>query len=324
MILVTGGTGLVGSHLINALLENGETVKALYRSEVPFLHKNLNWIQGDILDVVLLEEAMQDVQQVYHCAAIVSFQGSDVREMFKVNVEGTANVVNAALNMDVEKLCYVSSVAALGRIRNNVPIDEDMNWTEETSNSNYGKSKYYAELEVWRGVNEGLNAVIVNPVIILGEGDWMQGSSAIFRSAFKQFPWYTNGVSGFVDVKDVVKAMIALMKSNINAQRFILSEGNHTYKEIFSLIAKHFNKKPPYKEATKFLSGLVWRLEGIKGMFAGTKPLLTRETAATAQAMANFNNAKLFKFLPAFSYTPIEETIKRVCKHLAPFATRQD
>jgi nucleoside-diphosphate-sugar epimerase len=321
MILVTGGTGLVGSHLIKALLSQGKQVKALHRKEVPFFDKNLHWIEGDILDVFALEEAMQDVEQVYHCAAVVSFHHNDVKEMFKINIEGTANVVNACILKNVQKLCFVSSVAALGRIRDGEEVTEEMNWTEKTSNSNYGKSKYLAEMEVWRGIGEGLKAVIVNPVIILGEGDWNKGSSGIFKSAFNEFAWYTDGVTGFVDVRDVVKAMVELMNSDIAAERFILSEANYSYKEVFTLMAKYFNKKPPHKKATKFISQVVWRLEGIKATIAGTKPLLTRETAATAQAVVHFNNKKLLKFLPGFLYTPIEETIKRVCKELDPYPT---
>ena len=318
MIFVTGGTGLVGSHLIKQLLAEGKKVRALHRKEVPFLHENLFWISGDILDINVLEDAMDGIELVYHCAAIVSFHKVDVEQMFKINIEGTANVVNACLEKAINKLCFVSSVSALGRIRDGQEVTEEMTWSEKTSNSNYGKSKYLAEMEVWRGVGEGLNAVVVNPVIILGEGNWETGSSKIFKSAYNEFPWYTDGVSGFVDVKDVVKVMTELMDSEVSGQRFILSEGNYTYIHIFSTIAKYFNRKPPYKKATSFLSQLVWRLEAIKGIVAGTKPLLTKETAATAQAVVHFNNEKLFKFLPGFTYTPIETTIQRVCKELQP------
>ncbi len=318
MIFVTGGTGLVGSHLIQELIKQGKQVKALYRNiipEIPFKEK-IQWVRGDILDVIALEEFMEGVKEVYHCAAIVSFNPKTRGEMFKVNVEGTINVVNACLEAGVNKLCYVSSVAALGRIRNNQQVDETINWSEETSNSNYGKSKHLAEVEVWRGISEGLQAVIVNPVIILGAGDWSKGSSGIFKSAYDEFPWYTEGVSGFVDVKDVVNAMMQLMESNISEQRFILSEGNHSFKEVFSLIAKEFGKNPPHKKVTPFMALLVWRVEQIKAIFTGKDPLLNRETAQTAQAVVHFNNTKLNKFLPSFTYTPLAETIKRVCEEL--------
>jgi dihydroflavonol-4-reductase len=174
------------------------------------------------------------VEQVYHCAAIVTFNSRRRQEMFKINIEGTANVVNAALDAGIKKMVYVSSVAALGRIREEGPINETMNWTEETSNSAYGQSKYLAEMQVWRGIGEGLNAVMVNPVIILGPGDWNSGSSQIFKTAYDEFPWYTDGSTGFVDVRDVAKAMIELMNSNVTAERFILSAENKTYAEVFN------------------------------------------------------------------------------------------
>ena len=316
MILVTGSTGLVGAHLIQQLLQNKQPIKALYRSEIPFEHSLVQWVKADILDVVALEEAMQNVTQVYHCAAIVSFNPKQKNELHKTNIEGTANVVNACLNAQVQKLLFVSSVAALGRIREDKPIDETMNWTEETSNSEYGKTKFLAEMEVWRGIGEGLNAVIVNPTIILGNGDWNKGSSSVFKSAYNEFPWYTEGTTGFVDVLDVVEAMIQLMNSNIVAQRFILSAETSTYKDLFTLIANAFNKKPPSKLVTPFIAAVVWRLEAFKAKFSGKQPLLTKETAKTAQAKVSFNNQKLLQYLPSFSYTSLPTSIQRICKEL--------
>jgi dihydroflavonol-4-reductase len=318
MILVTGGTGLVGSHLITRLVKQGRAVKALYRSAIPTTegYQDVEWIQGDILDVVALQQAMQDVEEVYHCAAIVSFSPRTKDQMFKTNIEGTANVVNACLEGGVKKLCFVSSVSALARMTTSREIDETMNWTEETNGSNYGKSKYLAEMEVWRGIGEGLQAVIVNPTIILGAGDWSKGSSGIFKSAYDEFPWYTEGVTGFVDVADVVRAMMDLMDNNISKQRFIISEGNYKYREVFTKIARCFGKKPPHKKVTPLIASAVWRLEAIKAKLSGKDPLLTRETANTAQTVVHFNNSKLKTFLPNFQYTPLDETLQRVCKEL--------
>jgi nucleoside-diphosphate-sugar epimerase len=266
--------------------------------------------------VVSLEEAMKDVEQVYHCAAIVSFNPKKKAEMQRANVEGTANVVNACLNAGIRKLVFVSSVAALGRIRENTFINESMNWSEETSNSEYGKSKYFAEMEVWRGIGEGLDAVIVNPVIILGAGDWEKGSSGLFKSAYDEFPWYTQGTGGFVDVADVVKAMILLMESNISAERFILCADNLSYREIFTAMANNFHKKPPHKKVTPLLAAIVWRVEAVKAIFTGKDPLLTKETAKTAAAKVSFDNTKLKQFFPAFQYTPINNSLERICKEL--------
>jgi nucleoside-diphosphate-sugar epimerase len=318
MNFVTGASGLVGSHLIESLLSKGETVRALYRNTIPQFKgsEKVEWVKGDILDVISLSKAMQNIKQVYHCAAIVSFSPKLANVMLQANIEGTANIVNACIEHKIQKLVYVSSVAALGRIREDAPIDETMNWTPETSNSVYGKSKYLAEMEVWRGMGEGLNVAIVNPVIILGAGDWNKGSSEIFKSAYDEFPWYTNGVSGFVDVMDLIDAMQLLMHSDVQGQRFIISGKNVPYKEVFTHIAKAFGKKPPHKQVTPLLAAIVWRLEAVKGMITGKTPLLTKETAATAQAVVHFDNTKFLKAFPAFSYRKLEDTITRTCATL--------
>ena len=317
-IFVTGGAGLVGSHLIKSLVKEGKKIIAIYRGSIPsdLLFDSVQWIKGDILDIVALEEIMIGVEQVYHCAAIVSFNPARRLEMFKINVEGTANMVNAAINSGIKKLLFVSSVAALGRIRNGQLIDETMNWTNETSNSDYGKSKYLAEMEVWRGIGEGLDAVIINPVIILGAADWNKGSAGMFKSAYNEFPWYTTGSGGFVDVQDVVKAMTLLMESDISGQRFIISAENKTYQQVFAMMAKGFGKKTAQKKVTPFLAGIIWRLEAIKGYFSGNDPLLTKETANTALTNVAYNNTKLLHQLPHFSYTQLEDTIQRVCKEI--------
>jgi nucleoside-diphosphate-sugar epimerase len=314
-ILVTGGSGLVGGELIHQLLKQGNFVKAIYNhTPIKIIDANLEIAQCDILDVVRLEEVMEDITHVYHCAAIVSFDAQDKYLLLKMNVEGTANVVNACLDAKVQKLVHVSSVAALGRIRENEPITESMNWSEETSNSIYGKSKYLGELEVWRGIGEGLSAVIVCPTIIFGGDNWDTGSSAIFKTAFNEFKWYTDGISGFVDVQDVARAMILLMNSSITAQRYILNGENLPYREIFTTIAKCFGKKHPSKKVTPFLTGVVWRVEAIKSFFTKKKHLLTKETARTGQAKVYFDNSKILKAFPDFHFTKISETIERTCQ----------
>lgn len=315
-ILVTGASGLVGKHLIHALSKNNHDIIAGYHSQ--HITDNLlgvEWKHCDILDVVELAELMQGVDTVFHCAASVSFLPDEKRKLFKTNVAGTANVVNACLENGVKKLIHVSSVAALGRIRAGQNINETMYWTAETSNSLYGESKFLAEQEVWRGMAEGIAIAIVNPTIILGESDWNSGSSAIFKSVYNEFPWYTEGVTGFVDVYDVVKALIAIDEAGITGERFILSAGNFSYLELFTKIANAFNKKVPHKKVSPFLANLIWRWESIKYKITGKKPLLTRETAKTAQAKSYFDNSKLLKAIPAFRYTPIEASVKRICDH---------
>lgn len=318
MVFVTGATGLVGSHLVQALVLQGKPVRALYRTTIPAYTgaDKVEWVQGDILDVIALEEALVGVKQVYHCAAVVSFNPKKTAELYQINVEGTANVVNAAIAAGVQKLLYVSSVAALGRMHTASAIDENMQWSPKANNSEYGRSKYLAEMEVWRGIGEGLEAVIVNPSIILGAGNWNEGSSQIFKSVYNEFPWYTDGITGFVDVEDVVRAMQLLMDSDINAQRYILNAVNIPFKELFAMIAACFGKRPAHKKVTPFMAAVIWRWEALKYSLTGNSPLITRETAASAQAKVFFKNGKLLEQFPDFNYTPIKGTISRICNQL--------
>ena len=318
MILVTGGAGLLGNALIKILLKNGEKVRAIFNNTSLSKNADSNFetFKCDILDVVALEDAMQDITEIYHCAGLVSFNPKDEKKLYSINVEGTANVVNAALVAGVRKFVHVSSVAALGRIRPGEMIDETMVWSEETSNSKYGHSKYLGEIEVWRGVAEGLDAVVINPSIILGAGNWDEGSTKIFKSVYNEFPWYTDGTTGFVDVEDVAIAMFQLMKSDITAEKFILSAENISYKDMFTMMAKAFDKKVPSKKVTPFIAALTWRLENIKSKFTGVAPLLTKETADTALTKVAYDNSKLLRALPAFKYKKMNDTVTEICKEL--------
>jgi len=263
-----------------------------------------------------LQAAMLGVTQVYHCAGMVSFVGSQKEALFKVNVEGTANVVNAALSAQVEKLVHVSSVAALGRIRPGALIDEGMQWTPETSNSEYGRTKYLGEMEVWRGIGEGLNAVIVNPSIIFGEhGHWEMGSMRMFKTVQSGFPWYSTGITGFVDANDVVLTMTELMNSAVTGQRFVVSGDNAVYRDVFFMVADGFGVQRPSKMVTPFVAAMVWRLAALASFFTQKAPFITKETARTSLAEARFSHSKLLTALPGFQFTPLPQTIKRICNH---------
>jgi len=306
---------------LRQLVSEGKSIRALCRKTLPsYLTESeiskIEWINGDIMDTDFLFDVMKGMEQVYHVAALVSFNPYRKKDLFKINVEGTANVVNAAIEAGVKKLVHVSSVSAMGRLRKGQAIDESMYWTRETSNSNYGHSKYLAELEIWRGIGEGLKAVIVNPSLILGVSDWDNSSSKLFKSAYDEFPWFTDGGGGFVDVRDVVKAMVTFMDSDISGERFIVSAENRTYRDVFSLMANEFGKRPPHKKVTPFLAGLVWRIEWLKSTVSKKEPMLTRETAVTGQALVEFNNNKLKQFLPSFEYITIDQSIKDVCREL--------
>jgi nucleoside-diphosphate-sugar epimerase len=316
-VLVTGAAGLVGQQLLKQLTEADLEVIALkHAADISFQHPRVQVKTCDILDIVCLEKYMEDVECVFHCAAIVSFEKKDKDRLLQINVAGTANVVNACLHTGVKKLIHVSSVSALGRIRPGEMINEKVMWTEETSNSVYGKSKYLGEMEVWRGIGEGLNAAIVCPSLILGGDNWHDGSSAIFKKAYEEFKWYAPGGGGFIDVRDVARAMIMLMDSNISRERFILSAENLPYRHVFDAIAKCFGKKPPSAKVTPFLSELVWRLESIKATFTGKKSLLTKETARTAMSTVYYDSSKFLQAFPDFNYTPIDETIRHTCRTL--------
>jgi len=319
MVFVTGGSGLLGGYLLRHLLSQGEKVKALYRGRYPSLLSkeetgSIEWVRGDLFDTGLLQEICAASEEVYHCAGMVSFNPRKRDQMMRINVQGTANVVDACLLGGVRKMVHVSSVSALGRKRDGMTVTEETKWTEDNNLSQYGKSKYLGEMEVWRGISEGLNAVIVNPVIILGVGDWHESSAATFKNAYLEFPWYTEGVSGFVDAADVARAMHMLMESDITGEKFIISAENLPYREIFNLMAKYFGKKPPQRKVSPFLAGLVWRWEALKGMITGFDPLLTKETAETARIKVYFDHSKLLKALPSFSYRPVEDCIAESCR----------
>jgi dihydroflavonol-4-reductase len=325
MIFVTGGAGLVGSALLKQLVQlNKGPIKALYRNNFPpLLTKeelaNIQWIKGDVLDTSLLYDELKGCKQVYHSAAVVSYHQKRRAQMYKINIEGTTNMVNASLENGVEKFLQVSSVAAIGRIRKGEAVNEETKWTEETSGSHYGKTKYLSELEVWRGIGEGLNAVIVNPSIIMGESTWDVGSTSLFKNVWKEFPWFTYGSTAYVDAQDVARAMIELMESNIAGQRYILANEHLSYKEVLTKIANAFGKKPPHREAKPWIGEVVWRLEHLKSLITGKEPLLTKETTRTAHGTTVFSNEKIKDALPGFTFTPVDETIARTCKWLKEY-----
>lgn len=330
MILVTGGTGLVGSHLILQLLQDGEKIRATHRAnsdlnnvaktafyyniDFDSLKDNLEWVQVDLLDVITLHEAFEGIKTVYHCAAIVSFHPKAVSALLNDNPASTANVVNLALENKVEKLVYVSSVAALGRKAEHEYITEQSDWVESKNNSNYAKGKYKAEMEVWRAIQEGLNAVIVNPSIIIGPGNWRKGSSAMFRLMAHGLKYYTLGTNAYVDVRDVVDIMVKLMRSDIAEERFIVAAENLSYKKFFEFIAEGFEIRPPHRKVSPMLSEFLWRMERLRTMLFGGKPFITRETSRTAQKTYYYDNSKVKKVLD-YEFRRVEDSIKDICDY---------
>lgn len=316
MILVTGANGLVGSYLVRQLIDRGEKVRGLKRatSNLALLGNyatRIQWAEGDITDIFSLEEAMKDVEQVYHVAALISMRTSDADEMLRVNAEGTANVVDAALGSNIKKLLYVSSVAAFGRPENsNRIIDENLDVKDSKNNFAYFKSKLYAERELWRGIAEGLNAVIINPSTIIGGGFWSASPNALFAQVHKGFPFYTAGINGFVDVRDVVTVAIQLMKSDISAEKFIVSAENALWGDIMFQAADAMKIKRPYIRVNKAIGSLAWRLEALKSFFTQTQPIITYDSVTLAQNTFRYSNSKVCTALN-FSFRPLTDTIKQ-------------
>lgn len=327
MILVTGGTGLVGSHLLYELVSNNELVRALYRTDASklkvkkvftyysddaaSLFDQIEWFKSDLNDVPSLIEAFCDVDYVYHCAAFISFNPNDFNKLQKINIEGTANIVNLCLSENIKKLCYVSSIAVLGTHLNKQITNEDSQWNSEAVNSVYGITKYDAELEVWRGIQEGLNAVIVNPGVILGPGFWDSGSGQIFSRINKGLRYTTNGTVACIDVLDVVLVMTKLMHSNISNNRFVLVSNNTSYKDLGSEIANALGVKPPKKLLSSIVLQVLWRLDWFKSLVTRSPRLITKSLANTLISHHNYSSDKVkqqlnFKFR-RFSKT-IEET----------------
>ncbi|MCT8339576.1 NAD-dependent epimerase/dehydratase family protein [Flavobacteriaceae bacterium TK19130] len=327
MIVVTGGTGLVGSHLLYSLIQKHGKVRALHRKDsdleavrkvfsyysenANLLFDKIEWIPANILDIPALTEALDGATYVYHAAAYVSFDPSNYKKLKKANVEGTANIVNICLKKDVKKLCYVSSVATLGSAIEGALITEETHWNPEEKNSVYAITKYGAEMEVWRGTQEGLPAVIVNPGVILGEGFWHSSSGVIVKMASKGISRYPSGSVGIVDVKDLVRAMTKLMESDIVNNSYILVAENMSYKKLLTMLSKALRQSPPKRQLPYWLLSLISTLDGVSAFLFGTKRRLPKATVRSLYTKS-FYDASKSKTDVDFDYTPVRSTIERV------------
>lgn len=326
MIFVTGGTGLLGSNLLFELTKSELQVKAIYRdtSKIDLVKKlflkldprngqeNFNkilWIPCDVLDITSLRDEMEACDYVYHCAAMVSFRKRDFSKMMKTNRLGTFNIVNLCLELKVKKLCYVSSTSAVGKekLDDYYSVVETNKWTQSPQTSGYSIAKYSAEKEVWRGIEEGLNAVIINPSVIFGPGSWNESSLTIFRTISKGLKFYTFGANAFVDVRDVVNAMISLQNSSISSERFLCTGTNIKFKDLFEEMAKQLKVKSPTFFANRFLCEIAWRIMTLSRIF-GKKPTLTKESVQSSQALVKYDSSKLIKTLN-FNFHSLPETI---------------
>lgn len=321
MIFVTGGTGLIGSFVLQELRARGLAVRALYRGQTPpaAAPAGIDWVQGDLLDSVLLETALTpDVTHVLHCAGLVSYAPQDEDALLQVNVEGTATIVDACLLRPGIRLGYVSSVAALGQLpaTDEAPspgprlLDETATWDLGASHPAYATSKYLAELEVWRGVAEGLSAVIVNPSIVLGPGDWHRSSTRLVRYAYDEHYFYTRGLLNFVDVRDVVAHLLRLTLDlpELAPARYILNGGLCPLGDFLSQLATALGKRPPTVAVPDWAAEVIWRLEHGRSLLTGARPLITRDTARAGRQPVRYD-ARRAERTTGLAFRPLSETI---------------
>ena len=329
MILVTGGTGLVGSHLLYHLSLNNDKIRAIYRtkssiekvknafsyytSDNSFFDK-IEWFKADITEVPIMILAFKGIKQVYHCAAFISFNPKDYIEMRKINIHGTAIIVNLCIDAKIDKLCYVSSIAAVGESVKGNMITEDCEWNKELDNSGYSITKFGGEMEVWRASQEDVDVIIVNPGVILGSGFWESGSGKLFSKIYKGFNYYTEGVTGYVAVQDVVKPMIQLMQSDIINERFILVAENKTYKQIFSTIANALGLNNPSKKINPWQTAIIWRLTWLISKITGKAPLLSKYSARSAHSISEYSSEKI-KTMLNYNFEKIENSVSSICKN---------
>ena len=332
MIFVTGGTGMVGAHLLYDLACKGKKVRALkrpgsnlkktekifsfYNPDYKPLLQNIEWVEGDILDKEGLLKLLIGVDQIYHAAAIVSFDPKDRWQMLENNCQGTANLVEAALSLKISRFCHVSSIAAIGTPPEGIEANEFHPWRNSNTHSAYAESKYASEMEVWRGIINGLNAVIVNPSLILGPGNWeSSGSPGIFLNVRKGLKFYTKGGTGFVDVGDVTSAMWQLMQDDVwdkvKNQRFILNSENLPYRSLFQQIAIALKVDPPKYFAGRTLLKLAGFLAQIQGFLTGSRPKLTKEMIRSANKISYYDGSKICDEI-GFSYRPLETSIRNI------------
>jgi dihydroflavonol-4-reductase len=323
MVFVTGATGLLGSHLLYALLLKGKEVRALarnrasikkvkkvfsfYTDEPDQLLNKITWVFGDVLDKSFLEKSISGSLEVYHCAAIVSFDPGDFKRLKEVNIQGTRNIIHACKLHTVKKLLHVSSVAAVGKSTDGKEITEE-NGFPCRALSGYSLTKTESEKIVWKAISEGVNAVIVNPSIILGPGDWYSGSGKLFSTVYSGLKFYTKGVTGFVDIRDVVEIMIRLMASEISSERFIINAENLSYHDLFRRIASGLGTKAPFIYASPLVTSIGWRLGSFFSLFTGKQPILTKNSARSSHSLQRYTSQKLLERID-YTFIPIESSL---------------
>lgn len=314
-IFVTGSNGFIGSYIVKALLECGyRNITCLVRigSSLDLLNdvkSELNLIEGDILDIPFLEEALQHTDIIIHAAATVTFSVKNRKKLLSESIAGTGNLVNVALDKGIKKFIHISSVAALGRKKMKEQIDEKTIFSHSQFDTTYGLSKFLAEQEVWRGYAEGLNTLILNPSMVLGAGHWGKSSVKIFNKIYRGLSYYPTGSTGWVDVRDVSRAVILCITTQLSGERIIISGENLPYKKVMDTIADQLNVHRPKKKLSGWRATLLWRFEALKSLFFRSQALITKETVLSTSTNSMYANNKSIELL-GMTYRPIEKTIQ--------------
>ncbi|MCB0667960.1 MAG: NAD-dependent epimerase/dehydratase family protein [Saprospiraceae bacterium] len=318
-ILVTGATGFIGSYVLRTLIDKGyNNVVAMKREKskmdlVQPVIDQVQWLDADLLDISSIEEIIKDIKAVVHAAAMVSFDRRDRQKIYKVNIEGTSNLVNCCLEHDIDKFIQVSSIAVFSRKGDKQEIDEQTNWDYHAPATDYAISKYKAEMEVWRAGAEGLPIAIINPSLVLGAGFWDSGSASLFKKNYDGLPFYPRGVNGFVDVRDVADAVILLLEKPIVNQRFVINGENLSYLEVSTMMAEALGRKPPHIALNPFLRELALFRAWILRNFFGREEVISRGTLRNAQRHFYFDSTKSREVL-GLKYRPIRDTIQETCR----------
>lgn len=320
MVFVTGASGLIGSFICRKLVEEGHAVRALKRPStdlylVDDIRDQIQWIDGDLLNVAETESYLEGIRQVIHCAAYVSYDKREEELIYQTNIEGTANLVNAAINQHIGFFVHVSSVASIGKDKNEMVSTEETRWTESDDISAYAKSKHLSEVEVWRGWAEGLNAVIINPSLVLGPGIWDKSSTQVFKYVYEENRFYTSGLANYVDVRDVAEVTVRLLNQELGGERFIINAGSVTYKTLFDTIAEAMQKKPPRFRVGGSLINVAIAFEKTKSMLLGSKPMVTEELKSASKNQHVYSSDKV-KEAVGIRFRELEETVHWACGQL--------
>ncbi|MEH0158230.1 NAD-dependent epimerase/dehydratase family protein [Limibacter armeniacum] len=316
---ITGCTGFIGSHIAQKIIDSGGKIKALKRensdlSSLGSLAEQIEWTDVNIMDPNNLQEAMQGTDIVIHAAATVSFNPAQKENMFKTNVQGTANIVNASLELGIKKFCHISSIAAIGSSEHTLELDETNKWVNDDLTSPYSESKYLAEQEVWRGIAEGLEAVIVNPSVVLGVGDWQRSSVKVFNYITENPPYYPSGLLNYVDVRDVSEIVLKLIQSNTTGERFILNAEAIPYRKAFSIMAKHLGAKAPNKKLPLLLAKVLVKIEAFRAWMANKEPKITDDLIRSTAKKYYYSNQRI-KHKFGYEFRKLEDTMQWVGKH---------